>query len=165
MQTPLPPTPLTRSDVFAALGVILAFKTLDEGSQQDVRLPKYINIDEIVMHGNSLLEEVGGQLHPIAARYLKSLQRMEAKLKTVSTNRAKVIESLPPLPADEPPLQQQQIDYSMQPFPGNIPMTEDFTQFQMGQPMMFVEDFSEIESMFYNTGWFGQTGDWEGPFQ
>jgi hypothetical protein len=157
------PTPLTHADVFAALGVILAFKTLDEGSRQDVRVPKYIDIDEIVAHGNSLLEEVGGQLHPIAARYLKSLQRMEAKLQTVSTNRAKVIESLPPLPAEEPPLQQQQIDYSMHPCPAT--MNEDFTQFQMGQPMVFVEDFSEIESMFYNTGWFGQVGEWEGPFQ
>lgn len=142
---------------------MLAFQTLDEVSKQDVRLPKYIDIDEIVVHGHSLLEEVGGQLHPIAARYLKSLQRMEAKLKMVSTNRAKVFETLPPLPVEEPPLQQQQIDYSMHPFPGTV--NEDYSQFQMGPPMVFVEDFSEMENMFYNTGWFGQVGEWEGPFQ
>jgi hypothetical protein len=137
---------------------MLAFKSLDETSKQNVRLPKSLDVDEIISHGNELLEEVGGQLHPIAARYIKSLQRMETKLKIVTASREKTLESLPlpppPMLAEEA---QAKVEYNINPLASN--MIEDFGQFQhIGEDasMMYVEDFSEIESMFYNTGWFGQ---------
>lgn len=139
---------------------MLAFKSLDEPSKQDVRLPKSLDVDEIISHGRELLEEVGGQLHPIATRYVKSLHRMEAKLKTVTASREKVLEALPPPPPPAPAEEVlAKVEYNLNPFSSNINMNEDFGQFQqMGgdASMMFVEDFSEIESMFYNTGWFGQ---------
>jgi hypothetical protein len=147
------------ADVFAALGVMLAFNSLDEPSKQQVRLPKNLDVNEIIAYGHQLLEEVGGHLHPIAARYVKSLQRMEVKLKTVAASRTKVLEALPPPPvALHTEEMQPKPEYNAHNlFAGN--MNDDFGQFQqMGgdASMMFVEDFSEIESMFYNTGWFGQ---------
>jgi len=139
---------------------MLAFKSLDEPSKHAVRLPKSLDVDEIIAHGNELLEEVGGQLHPIAARYLKSLRRMETKLKTVTASREKVLENLPPPPAPAP--QEEvfaKVEYNINPWSNTMQMTDDFGQFQQvgdNSSMMFVEDFNEIESMFYNTGWFGQ---------
>jgi hypothetical protein len=148
---------------------MLAFKSLDEPSKHDVRLPKSLDVDEIIAHGNELLEEVGGQLHPIAARYLKSLRRMETKLKTVTASREKVLENLPPPPA--PPPQEEvlaKVEYNINPWSNNMQMTDDFGQFQQvgdNSSMMFVEDFNEIESMFYNTGWFGQVEWSDAPQQ
>lgn len=138
---------------------MLAFNALDEPSKQQVRLPKNLDVNEIIAYGHQLLEEVGGQLHPIAARYVKSLQRMETKLKAVTASRAKVLEALPPPPPPVPTEEMQpKPDYNAHNlFAGNI--NNDFSQFQQiggDSSMMFVEDFSEIESMFYNTGWFGQ---------
>lgn len=140
---------------------MLAFKSLDESSKQAVRLPLSLDVDEIIEWGKELLEEVGGQLHPIAARYVKSLKRMETKLRAVTASREKVLESLPPPPPPPPPEEVlAKVEYNINPYAGNVNMGGgDFGQFQQvgGDPnMMFVEDFSEIESMFYNTGWFGQ---------
>lgn len=149
-------------DVFTALGVMLAFKSLDEQSKQAVRLPKGLDVDEIITHGNELLEQVGGEMHPIAARYLKSLQHMEGKLKIVTASREKALGArpLPPAPAPAPTDVHAKIEYESNSMTGIV--NDDFSYLQQiggDADMMFVEDFSEIESMFYTTGWFGQV-DW-----
>lgn len=152
--------------MFTALGVMLAFQALDEKSKQDVRLPESIDVDQVIVQGTELLEEVGGQLHPIAARYLESLRRMQAKLKTIRASRDKHLERPPPT-ADlqsEDALPQK-TEQNPTRFSGTT--ADDFGESfqQLGDTQMtFGEDFSEIENMFYNTGWFGQV-DWAETYQ
>lgn len=145
---------------------MLAFQTLDDTSKNDVRLPATINVDQIILEGTELLEEVGGQLHPMASRYLQSLRRMESKLKTLSETRAKILESRP-APVDVPAMELNgRTEGSANSFFGNL--EEDFGESfrPMDDPsMVFNEDFSEIEDMFYSTGWFGQMGEWNEPMQ
>jgi hypothetical protein len=116
----------------------------------------------VIQQGTDLLEEVGGQLHPIASRYLHSLRRMEARLKVLSASRAKVAESRS-VPIEAPSGEQpERFNISTGSLVGNIG-EEDFgeTSQQMGDTsMIFTEGFSQIEDMFYSTGWFGQAGDW-----
>jgi hypothetical protein len=76
-----------------------------------------------------------------------------------SASRAKILESRPP-PVDLPVVELQgRTEGNANSFFGNV--DEDFGESfrQMGDSsMVFNEDFSEIEDMFYSTGWFGQMG-------
>jgi hypothetical protein len=147
-------------DVFAALGVMLTFQTLDERGKQDVHLPESLDVDQIISQGYELLEEVGGQMHPIAARYRDSLRRMEAKLKTVSAGRAKFLER-GPLPTTLPAEEQGRAEYSTNSFPASTDGDYGDSFQQMGQiPVGFGDDFEEIENLFYSTGWYGQGNEW-----
>jgi hypothetical protein len=133
---------------------MLAFRTLDATSKQDVNLPISLDVDQAIVQGTELLEEVGGQLHPIATRYLEALQRMEAKLKNVSACRTKMLD-LHHLPTALPS-EYMQRRHEVNANPVWESMDDAFGEsFQQtgDTSIAFGEDFLEIENMFYNTGW------------
>jgi hypothetical protein len=79
--------------MFAALAVLLTFQTLDVQRKEDVALPVSVNVDQVIMDGTGLLEELGGQLHPLAAHYLQSYRRLKTRLRMTSKEGARATES------------------------------------------------------------------------
>lgn len=66
---------------------MLAFKTLDKQKKEEVGLPDSIDVDQAISDGKRLLEEVSSHLHPLAAHYLQSYQRLEARLQKMASER------------------------------------------------------------------------------
>jgi len=150
------------SDVFAALGVLLAFRTLDAESKAEVGLVS-VDVDEVILRGTHLLEEVGDQMHPLASRYVQSFHQLQTRLRAISTVRAygdsQSSSNTVPLPS---PLSEIHPQYTGSnsntaltdsmglPFPApadsSIPLGED--------------DFSNIEDLLYTTNWTSLMADW-----
>jgi hypothetical protein len=142
--------------VFAALGVVLAFQTLDPQSKEEVALPATVDVDQVILQGRALLEEVGGHLHPLATRYLQSLQKLEGRLRSLSASRARRGAPDPKIvPVDMP-----SVDMQGPPEENNnngaFPTADGVDTFGDWngdtESMIFDEDFLEIENMFFSTG-------------
>jgi hypothetical protein len=151
--------------VFAALGVVLAFQTLNPQSKEEVALPATVDVDQVILQGRALLEEVGGHLHPLATRYLQSLQKLEGRLRSLSASRVRGGAPDPKIvPVDTPA-----VDMQGPPEENNkngaflaTNSVNTFGGWNGGaESMIFDEDFLEIENMFYSTGWGGVMDDFE----
>jgi len=123
-----------------------------------------VDVDEVILRGTHLLEEVGDQMQPLASRYVQSFHQLQTRLRSLSTARAygdsKSSSNAVPLPTS--PLSEIHSQYpdsnsntaltdSMGlPFPApadsSIPLGED--------------DFSNIEDLLYTTDWTSLMADW-----
>ncbi|KAH8802542.1 N-terminal binuclear Zn cluster-containing/DNA binding domain-containing protein [Xylogone sp. PMI_703] len=149
--------------IFAALGVMLAFKMLDPQRKEDARLPDSIDVDQAIIDGKGLLEEVGSHLHPLASRYLQSYQRLEVRLQEMAAERENEV-NLPRRP--------QQGDTQSSDVAGRGESVGDqyFSPDGDGSgifykptdelTMLLDNDFSEFENIFNGTGWSGLISDW-----
>jgi hypothetical protein len=143
--------------VFTALGVVLAFQTLDAQSKEEVALPAAVDVDQVILQGRALLEEVGGHLHPLATRYLQSLQKLEGRLRSLSASRARrEAPALKIVPVDMPIVDIQGLPEESS-NNGAFPTADSVDAFggwnQGTESMIFDEEFLEIENMFFGTGW------------
>jgi hypothetical protein len=71
-------------DVFAALGVLLVYQKIDSSSRAHVGIPSTLDVDKVIAEGLENLERVGAEMHPLAARYLKSFQQLQTRLRDIS---------------------------------------------------------------------------------
>ena len=143
--------------VFTALGVVLAFQTLDSQSKEEVALPATVDLDRVILQGRALLEEVGSHLHPLATRYLQSLQKLEGRLRSLSASRARGRAPDPKIvPVDMPSVDMQGPPEENN-NNGSFPAADGVGAFEGwnggAEPMTFDEAFLEIENMFHSTGW------------
>jgi len=149
--------------VFAALGVLLAFQTLDAQSKAEVGLGS-VDVDQVILRGIHLLEEVGDQMHPLASRYVQSFHQLQSRLRAISTARAyggsKSSSSAIPLPTSS--LKDMHPQYTGS--SSNAPLTDS-----MGLPfptpadssmLLGGGDFSNIEDLLYTTDWTSLMADW-----
>jgi hypothetical protein len=154
---------LSPSDVFAALGVLLAFQTLDAQSKAEVGLVS-VDVDQVILHGTHLLEEVGDQMHPLASRYVQSFHQLQSRLRAISTARAyggsKSSSSAVPLPTSS--LNDIHPQYTGS--NSNAALTDS-----IGLPFpapvdpsipLGGDDFSNIEDLLYTTDWTSLMADW-----
>ncbi|KIM77707.1 hypothetical protein PILCRDRAFT_825147 [Piloderma croceum F 1598] len=118
--------------VFAALGVLLAFQTLDAQSKAEVGLVS-VDVDRVILRGTHLLEEVGDQMHPLVSRYVQSFHQLQSRLRTISTTRAYALTDSIGLPCPAP------ADSSI---------------------LLDGDDFSDIEDLLYTTDWTSLMADW-----
>lgn len=152
------------SVIFAALGVMLAFRSLDAQKKKEVGLLDSIDIDQIIIDGTSLLDEVGSQLHPLASRYLQSYQRLESRLRELSFEKIGAAADSTTLPSVAPALDMGERT--------ELPNNPQFSA-EMGEgfglhfnpsdevSMIFNNDFSEFENIFCSTGWSGLMDNWK----
>ena len=157
--------------------MLLVYQTIDTPSKAEIGLPSSVDVDQTIRQGIELLSRVGGQIHPLAARYGQSIQQLQARLKVLATskhrppsneahNRHTPISgssfgSLPAqpqfsaIPFQQPPgLQHQQTGlepgYAYQSAAGEVALNVDFDS-----------EFANIESMLMDsTGWTGLMNDW-----
>jgi hypothetical protein len=73
-------------DVFTAVCILVAFRTLDLDSQSHARLPELINIADVIARGMAILEK-SGALHPLALRYLEFIREWQARLQSLSAQK------------------------------------------------------------------------------
>ncbi|RFU30256.1 hypothetical protein B7463_g6097, partial [Scytalidium lignicola] len=148
--------------IFAALGVMLAFKALDTQRKEDVGLPESVNVDQAISDGKGLLEEVESHLHPLASRYLQSYQRLEARLQEMAAEREGETNLSRRLQGDT-----QETDVTGR---GEASGDQYFSPDGDGNgifyrptdelTMLLDNDFSEFENIFNGTGWSGLISDW-----
>ncbi|OAP54239.1 hypothetical protein AYL99_11340 [Fonsecaea erecta] len=172
--------------VFAALGVLLVYQTVEPQSKADIGLPPNVDVDHAVRIGLELLQRVGGQMHPLASRYVQAIQQLQARLQALSASRSKppsreassserngaqsgVASSSNPNQSQVPP---NAVGYQYPHQPphqqaGNTlypPYSQDAYQSTPGEGSLragFEDEFANIESMLMDsTGWTGLMDDW-----
>ncbi|KAL6834625.1 N-terminal binuclear Zn cluster-containing/DNA binding domain-containing protein [Trichoderma camerunense] len=79
--------------VFTALSVLLVYQHLDPQSRSKIDLPPSSDIDVVIGQGTDHLNRVGGEIHPLASRYVRSFQQLQARLQAIGTLSA----NAPPL--------------------------------------------------------------------
>lgn len=73
------------TDVFTALSVLLVYQHLDPHSRSKVDIPQSSDIDNVICHGLEHLQRVGGDIHPLASRYVRSFQQLQTRLQAIGT--------------------------------------------------------------------------------
>jgi hypothetical protein len=172
-------------DVFAALGVLLAFQTLDPQSKAEVGIFNSKDIEDTIRGGLDLLEKVGGQMHPIASRYVHAFQQLQEKLRVFSSSSVRGMYSnggttLRPPPND----QTSSIDLDPERGPdvsggrgenarptaaysyiGETNEISRATSREASLMVGFENEFANIENMLLDsTGWTGLMDDWSNGF-
>ncbi|PTB36883.1 hypothetical protein M441DRAFT_150372 [Trichoderma asperellum CBS 433.97] len=71
--------------VFTALSVLLVYQHLDPHSRSKVDIPQSSDIDDVIGHGLEHLQRVGGDIHPLASRYVRSFQQLQTRLQAIGT--------------------------------------------------------------------------------
>ncbi|KAH8131001.1 hypothetical protein LI328DRAFT_161041 [Trichoderma asperelloides] len=71
--------------VFTALSVLLVYQHLDPHSRSKVDIPQSSDIDNVIGHGLEHLQRVGGDIHPLASRYVRSFQQLQTRLQAIGT--------------------------------------------------------------------------------
>ncbi|TFB04575.1 hypothetical protein CCMA1212_003497 [Trichoderma ghanense] len=71
--------------VFTALSVLLVYQHLDPYSRAKIDIPPSSDIDSIIGQGLEHLQRVGGEMHPLASRYVRSFQQLQARLQAIGT--------------------------------------------------------------------------------
>lgn len=79
--------------VFTALSVLVVYKHLDPHSRAKIDIPPSSDIDRVIGQGLEHLQRVGGEMHPLASRYVRSFQQLQARLQAIGTLSA----NAPPL--------------------------------------------------------------------
>jgi hypothetical protein len=72
------------ADVFAALGVLLVYQKLDPNSHAEMGIPPTVDLDEVIAQGLENLQRVGGEMHPLASRYVQSFQQLQKRLQAIT---------------------------------------------------------------------------------
>ncbi|OAL20910.1 hypothetical protein AYO22_08538 [Fonsecaea multimorphosa] len=168
--------------VFAALGVLLVYQTVEPQSKADIALPPNVDVDHAVRIGLELLQRVGGQMHPLASRYVQAIQQLRARLQALPTSRSKppsreasssqlgVASSGNNANQSQAPANGMGYQYSHQPSHQQAANTlypayaQDAYQSTPGEVSLragFEDEFANIESMLMDsTGWTGLMDDW-----
>ncbi|UKZ46669.1 hypothetical protein TrVGV298_000875 [Trichoderma virens] len=79
--------------VFTALSVLLVYQHLDPHSRSKIDIPPSSDIDNVIGQGLEHLQRVGGEIHPLASRYVRSFQQLQTRLQAIGTLSA----NAPPL--------------------------------------------------------------------
>ena len=151
--------------VFAALGVMLVFQTLDAPSKANVKLPHGVDVDQSIRQGTEFLDRVGGKMHPMAGRYVKSLRQLQARLEALSAAKVKEanLQAISQIPLEgQPKAEYPSNGYIVD--PNGVPppdLSGTIQPFVHGQPtMMYDYNLIDIESLLYSPGWTGLVDDW-----
>lgn len=75
------------------MSVLLVYQHLDPQSRSKIDLPPSSDIDVIIGQGTDHLHRVGGEIHPLASRYVRSFQQLQTRLQAIGTLSA----NAPPL--------------------------------------------------------------------
>jgi hypothetical protein len=162
--------------------VLLVYQTVEPRSKTDIGLPPNLDIDQTIRQGLELLSRVGGQMHPLASRYVQSIQQLQARLHTLATSKnnpaaseahrgpkrtsnpastastipASLLATSTPFPAQA---QIQQASLHSGATQGIYPIQS--TLGEVSHWIGFEDEFSNIESMLMDsTGWTGLMDDW-----
>ncbi|OTA05277.1 Zn2Cys6 transcriptional regulator [Trichoderma parareesei] len=76
-----------------SLSVLVVYKHLDPHSRAKIDIPPSADIDRVLGQGLGHLQRVGGEMHPLASRYVRSFQQLQARLQAIGTLSA----NAPPL--------------------------------------------------------------------
>lgn len=142
---------LTHLDVLTALCVLLAFKTLGRHNRERICLPELVDVDQTISQGMDILQEVGGQCHPLASRYLQAVQTLVSNLHILSMAKDRgtdsnfspvntVIDEQRESPED------QDSGSRSSPRPMDQPAID-------GSMILFCEDFLEMENNLFSSNW------------
>ncbi|OAG36760.1 hypothetical protein AYO21_09033 [Fonsecaea monophora] len=174
--------------VFAALGVLLVYQTVEPQSKADIALPPNVDVDHAVRMGLELLQRVGGQMHPLASRYVQAIQQLRARLQALPTSRSKAPSremsssdrngaqtgavtsgnantNQPQVPANavgyQYPHQAQHQQVVNPLYPAYTQEAYHVTAGEGSLRAGFEDEFANIESMLMDsTGWTGLMDDW-----
>lgn len=76
------------------MSVLLVYQHLDPYSRSKIDIPPSSDIESVISQGLEHLQRVGGEIHPLASRYVRSFQQLQARLQAIGTLSA----NAPPLP-------------------------------------------------------------------
>ncbi|KAL2016665.1 hypothetical protein VTK56DRAFT_3209 [Thermocarpiscus australiensis] len=77
--------------IFAALGVLLVFQKIDPQFRAEVGVPESVDLDELIGQGLEILQRVGGEMHPLAARYVQSFEQLRARLQSTTIKHSRLL--------------------------------------------------------------------------
>ncbi|RFU75585.1 n-terminal binuclear zn cluster-containing dna binding domain-containing [Trichoderma arundinaceum] len=69
--------------VFTALSVLLVYQHLDPHSRSMIGIPPSSDIENVIGQGLEHLQRVGGEIHPLASRYVRSFQQLQTRLQAI----------------------------------------------------------------------------------
>ena len=149
-------------DVFAALGVLLVFQTLDPPRQADVALPVSIDVEQAILRGIECLEDVGAQMHPLASQYVQSFRQLQTRLRALFSGNSRPVETRSvPAGSDRPCTQGNPTDIGI-PLLGNSSTAHTSMYDGSGDSSIFLSDeIFNIESLLYDKGWAGMVHEWD----
>jgi hypothetical protein len=172
-------------DVFAALGVLLAFQTLDPQSKAELGIFNSDDIEATIRGGLDLLEKVGGQMHPIASRYVQAFRQLQEKLRVFSSSSVRGMYSSGGTTMRPPPNGQTSsigLDLEGRPdinggrgenagptaaysYIGETNEISRATSQEASLMVGFENEFANIENMLLDsTGWTALMDDWSNGF-
>ncbi|KAI5461872.1 fungal-specific transcription factor domain-containing protein [Mariannaea sp. PMI_226] len=71
--------------VFAALGVLLVYQKIDSKSRAEMDILPSLDLDDVIAQGLENLERVGGEMHPLASRYVQSFHQLKSQLQAITS--------------------------------------------------------------------------------
>ncbi|OIW23940.1 hypothetical protein CONLIGDRAFT_657486 [Coniochaeta ligniaria NRRL 30616] len=77
--------------IFAALGVLLVFQKIDPQFRAEVGIPASPDLDELIGQGLDILQRVGGEMHPLATRYVQSFEQLRARLRAITIKDSRLL--------------------------------------------------------------------------
>jgi hypothetical protein len=133
-----------------------------------------VDVDQVILCGTQLLEEVGDQMHPLASRYVQSFQQLQTRLRAISAartqNGTKALSGsgLAERTTPSSPDVHAQSEYRSSDGGSNntaFPNSSDPLDLPFPAPadssmLLGGVDFSNIEDLLYTTDWTGLMADW-----
>jgi hypothetical protein len=63
--------------------VLLVYQKISPSCRAEIALPSSLHIDEIINQGLDNLQRVGGEMHPLASRYVHSFKQLQSRLRAM----------------------------------------------------------------------------------
>ena len=63
---------------------------MDFQSRSDVDMPSAFDVEETIEQGMENLQRVGGEMHPLASRYVRSFRQLQTRLQTIHVTASSV---------------------------------------------------------------------------
>ena len=148
--------------VFAALGVMIVFHTLDKQSKADIALPPSLNVDKDVAQGTEFLDKIGAQMHSLASRYVQTIRQLHSRLQAMSTNIRATDTATGPTELACANLQRSSDHISNGLLLEGSQVPRSRVQVDGDPTLTFEYDFGDLENLLASPGWTGLMDEWTG---
>lgn len=64
--------------------MLLVFQKIDSQFRAEVGIPASLDLDDLIGQGLEILQRVGGEMHPLATRYVQSFEQLRARLQAIT---------------------------------------------------------------------------------
>jgi hypothetical protein len=71
--------------------VLLVFQKIDPQFRAEVGIPASLDLDDLIGQGLEILQRVGGEMHPLATRYVQSFEQLRTRLQAITTKDSRLL--------------------------------------------------------------------------